>query len=153
MLEQILQNYPPTEDSVLEILLAVQATNQQNYVTERQIKAIAAYCKTSESKVSSVVSFYTLISDVPRGKHIIQLCSSVPCYISGGPLLLKTMEKLLEIHVGETSENGMFTLEFTSCLGCCDKGPVVRIDQKTYKNCTVEKIKAIISEYGGKGHA
>ncbi len=152
MLEQLLQNYPPTEDSVIEILLAVQSTNPQHYVTEEQIKQIANYCQTTESKVSSVVSFYTLISDVPKGKYIIQLCHDVPCYVSNSHNLLKTLEKLLEIHVGETTSNGMFSLEFTSCLGCCDKSPVMRINEKLYKNCTVEKVKVIISELRGSNH-
>jgi len=152
MLDQLLQNYPPTEDSVIEILLAVQTTNPQHYVTEEQIKQIASYCKTTESKVSSVVSFYTLISDVPKGKHIIQVCHDVPCYISNSPLVQRTLEKLLEIRMGETTSNGMFTLEFTSCLGACDKGPILRINEKLHKNCTVEKVKVMISELRGSHH-
>lgn len=152
MLEHVLHTYPPTEDSVIEILLTVQRANPQHYVTEEQIRQIASYCNTSESKVSSVVSFYTLISDVPKGTHIIQLCHDVPCYVANSSIIQKTLERLLEIRMGETTSNGMFTLEFSSCLGCCDKGPVMRINDKLHKNCTQEKVKVIISELRGSHH-
>lgn len=152
MMENILRKYPPVEDSVIEILLEVQSTNPQHCVSEDQIKQIADHCQISESKVCSVISFYTLLSDIPKGKYVIQLCRDVPCYVSNSPALLKTLEKLLEIHVGETTENDMFTLEFSSCLGCCDKGPVMRINNTIYKNCTTDKVKAIISEYRGGHH-
>lgn len=152
MIDQTLKKYPPTEDSVIEILLEVQTSNHQNYITEDQIRQIATYCKISESKVCSVISFYTLLSDTPRGRYVIQLCHDVPCYVANSPLILKTLEKLLEIHVNGITENGMFSLEFSSCLGCCDKGPIMRINNTTYKNCTVEKVKTIISEYRGGYH-
>ncbi len=152
MIDHLLKKYPPTEDSVIEILLEVQTSSNQNYISKQQISRIAEYCHISESKVCSVISFYTLLSDTPKGKYVIQLCRDVPCYVANSPTILKTLEKLLEIHVNETTENGMFTLEFSSCLGCCDKGPAMRINNNTYKNCTVEKVKAIISEYRGGHH-
>lgn len=152
MIEQLLKKYPPTEDSVIEILLDVQTSSKQNYISEDQISRIAEYCHISESKICSVISFYTLLSDVKKGRYVIQLCHDVPCYVANSPLILRTLEKLLEIHVNETTDNGMFTLEFSSCLGCCDKGPVMRVNNHTYKNCTVEKVKAIISEYRGGHH-
>lgn len=152
MIEHILNKYPPREDSVIEILLEVQALQEQNYVTHQQIYEIANYCQISESKVSSVVSFYSLLSDKPKGKYVIQVCRDVPCYVTNSPKIVKILERILEIHVGETTKNGMFTLEYASCLGCCDKGPVIRLNDKIYKNCTPEKIKAIISEYRGYQH-
>ena len=152
MIEHILNKYPPREDSVIEILLEVQTLQDQHYVTHQQIKEISEYCQISESKVSSVVSFYSLISDQPKGKFVIQVCRDVPCHLTNSQSIIKILEKILEIHVGETTKNGMFTLEYSSCLGCCDKGPVIRLNDKIYKNCTPDKIKAIISEYRGYQH-
>lgn len=150
MLEAILKKYPSNEEYLIEILLDYHGMKKDHSVTNDEIERIAKYLNVSESKVCSVISFYSLFSTKKKGRYIIQVCKDVPCYISEGTNILKTLERLIGIKVGETTNNLMFSLEYTSCLGCCDKAPAMRIDGQTYTKLTPEKVKAIISEYRGK---
>ncbi len=147
LLKEVLKKYPKTEDQLIEILLDYQAEKINHYISKEEIVEIASYLSIPESKVCSVLSFYTFFSNKPRGKHIIQVCKDVPCYVSSDVDVLKTIEKELGIRVNETTPNQQFTLEFTSCLGCCEAGPAMRINDKTYTNLTADKVKAILSEY------
>lgn len=153
VLQEILNQYPPTEDSLIEILLAYQAEKKDHFISNEEIAAIAQYVQTTESKVCSVLSFYTFFSNKPRGKYIIYVCKDVPCYVNEAGNIIRTLERLLGIKVGETTPNNMFTLEYASCLGACNQAPAMRIDGKTYTNLTTDKVKAIISEYRGKQNA
>jgi NADH-quinone oxidoreductase subunit E len=149
-LASILEKYPQAETHLLAILQEYQDQKDNHSISESEVKEIADYLGITESKVASVISFYTLLSLKPRGKHIIQVCQNVPCFVNDSPLILKTIEQILGIHLGETTPNNLFTLEGTSCLGCCDQAPVIRIDGKIYGNLTPDKVKAIISEYRGR---
>lgn len=147
MLKEVLQKYAKHEDQLLEILLECQMIKSDHFISKEDITEIAKYLSIPESKVCSVLSFYTFFSDKPRGKYIIQVCKDVPCYISSDIDIVRIIEKELGIRVNETTPNKQFTLEYTSCLGCCEAGPVMRINDKMYYHLTADKIKAILSEY------
>ncbi len=147
LLKDLLEKYPKKEDQLIEVLLAYQNEKNDHYISKEEITEIATYLGVPESKVCSVLSFYTFFSDKPRGKHIIQVCKDVPCYVASDFDVVKTLEKELGIRVNETTKNGQFTLELTSCLGCCESAPVMRIDDKIYTHLSADKIKAILSEY------
>lgn len=149
-LQSILDKHPRSEDQLIEILLEYQATKDDHCISQEEILLISKHLNISESKVCSVISFYSFFSFVPRGKYVIQLCKDIPCFLNNSGNILKVLENLLGITVGETTPNRLFTLELTSCLGCCDKPPAMRIDGKTYTNLNPDKIKVIISEYSGK---
>ena len=104
-----------------------------------------------ESKILSILSFYTAISNTKRGKYIIQVCSSVPCYVNGSVNVLNELKKELNIDINETTPDKLFTLEYTSCIGCCKVSPAIRIEDKVYGNLTSIKIKDIIDFYRKKG--
>ena len=152
-LREILEKYPNTEDYLIEILLDYQKTKINHYLSEAELKEIAQYLNVSEAKVSSVMTFYTFFSMKPKGQHVIQICHDVPCYLNDQTTVLDTLTNLLNIEVGGTTEDKMFTLEYTSCLGACDKAPAMRIGEKTFTSLTPNKVKAILSEYRGKKHA
>jgi len=149
MLENILKEYPRQEDYLIEVLLEYQKQKADRHIGEDEIRRIAEYLGVTESKVWSVITFYTFFSTRPRGENIIQICKDVPCYLNDGNTVQRTLEQLLGVQVGETTKNQKFTLEHTSCLGHCDGAPAIRINDKTYTNLSVDKLKAIISEYRG----
>ncbi|MFA6627529.1 MAG: NAD(P)H-dependent oxidoreductase subunit E [Bacilli bacterium] len=147
LLEDVLKKYPREENQLIEILLEYQTVKSSHYISKDEVMMIAHYLNIPDSKVGSVLSFYTFFSNKPRGKHIIQVCKDVPCYVCSNVDVLKIIEKELGIRVNETTTNQQFTLEYTSCLGCCDAGPAMRIDDKIFTHLTADKIKAILSEY------
>jgi len=147
LLDKILEKYPQREDYLIEILLEFQNAKNNHFISNEEIKQISQYLNVSEAKVCSVISFYTFFRTEAKGKHIIQVCQGVPCHVSTDFNIVKILEKELGIKVNETTENQQFTLQYTSCIGQCDQAPAMRIDDKTYTNLTVNKIKAILAEY------
>lgn len=147
LLDMILKKYPAQEDSLIEILLEFQNAKSSHYISEAEINQIALYLNISEAKVCSVISFYTFFRTEQKGQHIIQVCRGVPCHVVAGINVLKVIEKELGIKIDETTADKKFSLEYTSCLGLCDKGPVMRVNDKVYTNLTENKIRAILAEY------
>ena len=96
------------------------------------------------SDVYGVVSFYSFFTMVPRGDHIIRVCLGTACYVKGGNLIAKNLQKELRISEGETTEDRKFTFEIVRCLGACGLAPVVVIDDVTYGQCESKKTIEII---------
>ena len=145
--QKILSSYPKQKDYLLEILIDIDHEKENHFVSEEEITVIADYLGTRESHVCSVMSFYTLLSTSPRGKYIIQICKDVPCYLNDTFNVLETVEKFLGIQLGETTNDGMFSIEFTACIGCCDESPAMRINHQTYTKLTKGKVITLLEEY------
>jgi NADH:ubiquinone oxidoreductase subunit E len=111
---------------------------------------IAKYLNVSYSSIYGVVSYYTLFSLTPRGKHLIRICNSPVCQIAGSNDILAVLRKNLKIDIGETTTEGLFTLETTECLGQCDTAPGMSVDKAFYGNLTANKIQAILQKYRDK---
>jgi len=94
-----------------------------------------------------VMSFYTMFSPTPRGKYLIRMCESPPCHIWGADDLLEGLQTELGIKVGETTGDGLFTLEATACLGVCEVSPAMQINEVVFGRLTPERLKGIIADY------
>ncbi|MFZ5354015.1 MAG: NAD(P)H-dependent oxidoreductase subunit E [Bacillota bacterium] len=140
----LIRDIGSTEDKLLEILIAVQAQSEQHYISGEQIKLIAKLLNLPLSKVYGAASFYSMLSTNAKGKYAIEICNSGPCYIKGSSQILKALEDLLNIKVGETTPDGMFSIEYVSCFGACDIAPAIRINGEVYGNLTGEKAVKII---------
>ncbi len=145
-LAEVLDRFPRQKDYLIEILLEYQKQKSTHHFTEQDLKEIADYLKIPESRVCSVVAFYSFFSTEPRGKYIIQICHDLPCQLNEKFDLLGQVQELLGIKIGETTQDGLFTLEQTSCLGHCEKSPAIRVNDKIYGNLSLNKLKAIIAE-------
>ncbi len=145
-LKRILEKYPKRQDCLIDVLLDVQNTKSTRHLTEVELARVSEHLGLPESHVFSVVSFYSFFSMTPRGKHILQVCRDVPCYLNDTFNVHETLESMLGIKTGDTTEDGLFTLEYSSCLGCCDQAPVMRVNATVYGNLTPDKLRAIISE-------
>jgi len=117
------------------------------YLPREALRVVAQAYKMTPSQLYGVASFYSLLSTAPRGEHVIRLCESAPCELSGSGELLEAVKGALGIDVGQTTEDGKFTLETTSCLGLCGVGPVLAIDEKVYGRLTPEQVNDILDWY------
>ena len=150
MLKEILNAFPRKPEYLIEILLALQKTKSNHAFSHEELSLVSDYLDIPSSRVSSVVSFYSFFSMKPKGKHVIQVCKDVPCYLNDTFNLFALLKMELGINIGETTSDEQFTLETSSCLGCCDKSPAMRINNKVYGNLTANKVKIILSELGGE---
>lgn len=99
------------------------------------------------AEVYGVVTFYTQFSTVPKGKHKIGVCLGTACYVKGSQLVMDKLSKELNIKVGSTTEDNLFTLEATRCLGCCGLAPVMMIDDEVYGKVDPKNIPDILAKY------
>ncbi len=143
----ILQKYEAKEENILYILHDLQDASEENRLTSEDLKEVAAYVGVPLSRINGVVSFYSMFSTRPRGKYIIRLCQSPPCFIKGSVNVYEELKGQLNISENETTEDGLFTLEFSSCLGVCGLAPAMMINDDVYGNLTKERVTEILNNY------
>lgn len=97
--------------------------------------------------VNGIVTFYSLFSEKPKGKYVIGICKGTACYVKGTERILEKLKEILQIEPGDTTADGMFSLEVVRCLGACGLGPVMSINEKVYTRVKAEKLAEIISSY------
>ncbi len=146
----ILTKYPRSPEHLLNILHEIQDEEPRNYLRAEALRAAAAHVGIPLSRVVSTASFYTMFSLKPRGVHIIRVCESPPCLLAGGERLIAFLKERLGVEVGETSEDGLFTLETTSCLGACAGAPAVMIDKTVYESVTEDRLDEILAGLRGE---
>jgi len=101
----------------------------------------------SPSHIYGVVTFYSFFTITPRGRHTIRLCLGTACYVKGSKEILEIMVRELGINVGDTSEDGRFTLEAVRCLGACGLAPVLMIGEDTHGNVNPKDTVRILEAY------
>lgn len=96
-----------------------------------------------------MATFYKALKLTPKGKHTIKVCSGTACHIRGSETVKDQILSILNIKPGETTSDGLFSLEVVNCIGACALAPVMVIDDKYYGNMTPEKIQSVIDQYKG----
>lgn len=137
-----------TGDMILSSLHATQELFD-NSIPIEAAETISNELKVKVERIYELATFYSMYSTKPRGKHLIRICESLPCHVVEGPQIANKLKKLLKIDFGQTTKDGCFTLETTSCLGICGVGPVMMIDGDTYGNLTSETVESILEKYRG----
>ena len=109
-------------------------------------KIISKGLGISVSEINGVVTFYAQFSLEPKGKHIVSVCLGTACYVRGAQEIIEAISKELKVKVGDTSEDGEFTLEATRCIGACGLAPVFTIDEQVYGNSDTAKALSAVKE-------
>ena len=141
----ILHKYAPLRENLLMILHDVQKSEPRNYVSPAAVEAVAAYLNTTLAAVYGVVGYYSMLSGEPRGRHIIRVCHSPVCRMNGSFDLLEELQRQLGITLGETTNDGEFTLETSECLGNCHHAPSLMINEVLYSSVSRKLLKDILT--------
>lgn len=130
-------------------LIAVlhKAQEHLGYLSPQTMDAVAYLMQIPTAKVSGVASFYHYFRLKPCGKYVISICLGTACYVKGAEAVLNKFVEELGIEVGETTADGMFTLEVSRCLGTCALAPVVKIGEDIHAQMTADKVPAVIEDY------
>ncbi len=130
-------------------LIAVLQKTQQHfgYLTSAQLDAIAQVMQIPTAKVTGVATFYHLFRLKSIGKFVISVCTGTACHVRGADNVSKKLKDELGIDFGETTNDGLFTLDATRCLGMCALAPVIKIGEDVYSQVTPEQIPAILKKY------
>lgn len=145
-IEHEVQQVPVKKAAVIEALKIVQ--EQRRWVSDENVKDIAALLDMSADEVDSVATFYNLIFRQPVGRHVILLCDSISCWVMGYEDIRRKLLELLGIRkFGQTTADGRFTLLPNPCLGTCDHAPALMIDHDLHRDLKVDMIKNILDRY------
>jgi len=132
-------------DILINTLHAIQ-DHYGNYIPLEAAEALRDIMGVPLSKIYEVLTFYTMCSTEKRGKYVIRVCKSLPCHVTGGEKVVEALKEALGVDFGETTQDGLFTLEESSCLGLCGVSPVMMINDEAYGNLNPEKVKKLIDE-------
>ncbi len=144
-IEAICQEFENRADELITILHKVQGVF--GYLPPEVQKVIARRLHIPVSKVYGVVTFYSFFTMIPKGKYPISICMGTACYVRGAEKVLDEFQHQLKIGVGETTRDGLFSLNSLRCVGACGLAPVAMIGDKVYGRVTPEKVKDILEEY------
>lgn len=141
-LAEILARYPEKRPAMLPVLYL--AAREFGHVGPEAEEYVARLLDVPVVKVREVLSFYTLIPTRPLGRHHIQVCRNIACYLRGYENLLDHLRDRLKIDVGETTEDGRVTLSVVECLGACEIAPMMQIDDDYHGNLTPESVDRLL---------
>ena len=144
-IDRIIDKYACEPGVLIQLLLDIQ--RELNWIPPEAMIRINKRLKIPMSEVYRVASFYTGLSLKPRGRHLVRVCAGTACYVRGGPRVLDSVERTLNIKAGETTSDGKFTLETVNCLGCCALGPVIEIDGQYHGKLSPAKAEKLLSSY------
>lgn len=144
-LYSICEQYNNDPGELINILHATQGTF--GFIPQEIQEVIAFKLDIPVSQVYGVVSFYSFFTMTPNGKYPISVCMGTACYVRGAEKVLDELQRQLDIKVGETTNDGLFSLDCLRCVGACGLAPVISIAGKVYGRVAPEKVKKILSEY------
>jgi NADH:ubiquinone oxidoreductase subunit E len=133
------------DSHLIGVLHRVQA--KFGYLSREHIDAVSQLMQVPAAKVSGIASFYHYFRLKPRGRFMINICMGTACYVKGADRVAQRLMEELGIEWGETSSDGVFTLEGSRCLGTCGLAPVLMVDERVYGNVTVDQVPLILEEH------
>ena len=143
-LEEVASHYPPERrrSALIPALYLVQ--RQQGHITASAMRHVAEAIGCTPAEVEDVVSYYAMFFSQPVGKYVIQVCRTLSCALLGAERVTAEIASQLGIGVGETDRDGMFTLVEVECLGACDRGPVVMVNDAWHECQTPESVGRLL---------
>ena len=142
---KVLSSYPSEKRYSLAILQDLQ--RRFGYVSRECLELVSKDLGIKLSALYSMATFYRALSLEPRGKHIIRVCDGTACHIRGAPVVLDALKRSLKINPGETTKDGLFTIETVNCLGACAIAPVMVVDEKYYPKVKPDEVGSILKTY------
>jgi len=148
-IDEILMNYETSgRDALIPLLQEIQ--EKEGYLSEEAIVKTGSKLKIPTSKIYGVATFYNQFRFEPVGKYHVMVCRGTACHVLGSATVLQELESYLKIKSGQTTRDGLFSIEVVACIGACGLAPVISINGEFHANVTAESIKQIIDTYRAK---
>lgn len=147
----ICDRYASEKTPLMMILSDIQ--NEYGYIPLDVQQIVSQRTGISVAEIYGVVTFYSFFSLEPKGKYVIGCCLGTACYVKGAQQIIDKFSEIIGIAPGQTSSDGLFTLDALRCIGACGIAPAVTINGKVYPKMTVDKVASVVDEYRAKGGA
>ncbi len=148
-IEAIIEKYQDEKTPLMMILSDIQ--HEFGYIPLEVQELISEKTGIPVAEIYGVVTFYSFFSLTPKGKYVVGVCLGTACYVKGSQMVIDKFSELLNIKPGETSEDGLFTLDALRCIGACGIAPALTINGKVYPKVAVADVAKIVEEYRSLG--
>jgi len=145
LIKEICASFDNKEGELINVLHQVQG--KLGYLPAEVQEVIARELNMSVAKVYGVVTFYSFFTMKPQGEHPISICMGTACYVRGAEQVLSEFKRQLKIEVGQTTEDGKFSLSSLRCVGACGLAPVVMVGERVFGRVSPQQVSKIITEY------
>ncbi|MBN2662424.1 MAG: NADH-quinone oxidoreductase subunit NuoE [Bacteroidales bacterium] len=145
---KILDKNQISRDNLIPILQEIQ--EREGFLSKKAITEVGQKMNLPTSKIYGVATFYNQFRFEPTGKYHIQLCRGTACHVLGSATILDEFEKQLKIKAGQTTSDGIFSLEIVACIGACGLAPVISVNGEFHAKLEINSVKEIINSYRNK---
>ncbi len=143
-LEKLFQEYLPEKDNLIQMLNEIQ--EYYGYVPMHIQKELSEFLKIPMAEIYGVVTFYSRFSLEPQGKYKISVCLGTACFVKGSQKIMDRLTDRLKIEPGQTTKDGLFTIEQTRCVGACGLAPVFTVNGEVYGKASVQKLDEVLDK-------
>jgi NADH-quinone oxidoreductase subunit E/NADP-reducing hydrogenase subunit HndA len=143
-IREICDRYKGEKTPLMMILSDIQ--NEYGYIPLEVQELVSKETGISVAEIYGVVTFYSFFSLTPKGKYIVGCCLGTACYVKGAQNVIDKFSEILKIQPGETTEDGLFTLDALRCIGACGIAPAVSINGKVYPKMSVDQVPVVIND-------
>lgn len=143
-IENYVNRYGKNRSSLLPVLQAIQ--KRHNFISDFAQQEVARLLDIHPVEVYGVISFYSFLYSKPHGRNIVRLCRTICCDMKNKDAVVEAVQRELGIKFGETTNDNRITLEYTNCLGMCDQGPAMIVNERVYTKLDPEKAVSILNE-------
>jgi NADH-quinone oxidoreductase subunit E len=147
--EEVIAKFPKSREHLISILQEVQA--EYGYLSRDAINRISDYLKLPSSKIFGVATFYNQFKLTAPGKIQIAMCRGTACHVKGSLNLLDACSQFLGIEVGQTTKDGLFSLETVACLGCCSIAPAMMVNGRFFGRLDKKKVEYLLDTWRTSG--
>ena len=148
-IEHVLVRYPEGDRGFL-IPILQEVQEFYGFISSEVVDEIATFTKVPSGEIYGVASFYAQFRFTQPGKHTVQVCLGIACHVRGSERILELLEHQLNIKSGETTADGLFSLERAACFGCCALAPVAMVDKDVHGRISSVKAQKLLKRYNGK---
>ena len=142
--ENIFDVYKPEKDNLIQILNEVQ--EHFGYIPKYTQEKLSEFLNMPMAEIYGVITFYSRFTLEPKGKYTISVCLGTACFVKGSQRIMDRLKERLKIEPGQTTEDGMFSLDETRCVGACGLAPVFTVNGEVYGKATVQKLDQVLDE-------
>jgi NADH:ubiquinone oxidoreductase subunit E len=147
VIDQILAEYKNVPGATMVVLNELQS--HIGYISTAMQAYVAQQLRVPMSEIHGVVSFYSFFTTSPRGQHTVKFCMGTACYVGGTPRLLEKVRQALGVEPGQTTPDGLITVEVCRCVGACSQAPVVVLDEDVHGRVQPNKLPQILRKCQG----
>lgn len=148
-LDPIVDSYRGKKGITIPLLAAIQ--KEFGYVAQEAVEYVSQKLDISASEMFGVATFYAMFRLQPEGKYVIRICRGTACHVQGSAGVAEEISRHLGVKEGETTEDGLFTIQHVACLGCCSLAPVIMVGDDVHGLLTPPKSVEVIDQYRAKG--